>query len=1011
MANIDGRPPADVGATAVANSIADPAASTRGQPAAAVAPTGTARYALGEEIARGGMGVIYRATDTALSREVAVKVLHEKYGADSQVARRFADEARITAQLQHPAIPPVHDLGTLPDGRPFLAMKLIKGQTLEHQLEDRPDPSADRGRFVAVFEQVCQALGYAHSHGVIHRDLKPANVMVGAFGEVQVMDWGLAKVLGAQAALGGDPEATTSGTQVGTLRATDGTFTQAGSILGTPSCMPPEQAVGAIGKVDARSDVFGLGAILAVLLTGKPPFAAASAETIRVKAAQGDVADCLARLDGCGAEPELVALCKQCLSPRQDDRPADASVVARAVADLRAAADERARRAELDRVRAEADARAQRQRRRAQLTVAAGLLGLVVLVGGALLVVRGQAAARRADADASASVALGRAEQLAGQAAALDPATPAEAKAAMAVWEQAEAAVAQAESAVSAASPQVAGRVSEKAREVGEGLTRARRDAALLQGLATVGKTPVEQKGGLTDRVNQVGVFRSALAAAGLPAQPSGAEGIHAAGASIRAERPGVRKAITSALTLLLDSVPARGLHADFEFAAWLEVMDRYDDNAFRREVRGKLVQASIEYGLRYKNTISPLAPRRAEPPVGPADLIGLAQRAEKEDVPADAVILLSSMEGALPNSPDATARLGQVLAATRDRHPNDPDLLSALGQCMIDLWLATKDPRALAEALASYRAFIALRPDDAMGYYLLGGALGELGDHKGAAAACRASLALNPKMSFARNNLAVQLLRLGDLDGAIATLREARQIDPNFEVAHDNLATFLSVKGDLAGAIAEYKELIRLYPQKVSYPQKLTRVERMQQDLSRLPAILAGRDKPNSPAEGCTFAELCSQPFQKRYAQGARLYAEAFAGDPKLLDDWQKSHVYNATCCAVRAAQGDGVDAPAAPGPQSALRSQALGWLRGFLALRQRQATSDKPADRQEAAWALQHWLGDPDLAGVRDAEPLAKLPAAERAEWEKLWVDVKATLADAKKPARPTETGPGKK
>ena len=168
------------------------------------------RYTLGVEIDRGGMGVIHRATDTVLGREVAVKVLHEKYGPTSGAALRFADEARITSQLQHPSIPPVHDVGTLPDGRPFMAMKLIKGQTLEELLKVRPDPSAERGRFVAAFEQICHALAYAHSHDVIHRDLKPANVMVGAFGEVQVMDWGLAKVLGSHAAGGGDPQATTA---------------------------------------------------------------------------------------------------------------------------------------------------------------------------------------------------------------------------------------------------------------------------------------------------------------------------------------------------------------------------------------------------------------------------------------------------------------------------------------------------------------------------------------------------------------------------------------------------------------------------------------------------------------------------------------------------------------------------------------------------------------------------------------------------------------------------------
>jgi serine/threonine protein kinase len=256
------------------------------------------------------MGVVYRATDTALGRVVAVKVLQEKFGTGSGAARRFADEARITGQLQHPAVPPVHDLGTLPDGRPFLAMKLIKGQTLDALLAARPEPAAGRGRFVAAFEQVCQAVAYAHDHNVIHRDLKPANVMVGDYGEVQVMDWGLAKVLA-----GGSrdlPEAgageTASGLRIRSLRETDGSLTQAGSVLGTPAYMPPEQALGAVLKIDARSDVFGLGAVLAVILTGKPPFTSGSAETTRIQAAQGKVGECFARLDACGAEPELVAL-------------------------------------------------------------------------------------------------------------------------------------------------------------------------------------------------------------------------------------------------------------------------------------------------------------------------------------------------------------------------------------------------------------------------------------------------------------------------------------------------------------------------------------------------------------------------------------------------------------------------------------------------------------------------------------------------------------------------------
>src|SRR5262245_8896513 len=157
-----------------------------------VIPVSPSGYELIDEIGHGGMGVVYRARDAALDRDVAVKLLSEHFPPDSLPAQRFLSEARITGQLQHPGIPAVHQVGTVADGRPFLAMKLIKVNTLEAFLKQRTDPSADRGRLLAIFEAVCQAVGYAHAHRVIHRDLKPANVMVGAYGEVQVMDWGLA---------------------------------------------------------------------------------------------------------------------------------------------------------------------------------------------------------------------------------------------------------------------------------------------------------------------------------------------------------------------------------------------------------------------------------------------------------------------------------------------------------------------------------------------------------------------------------------------------------------------------------------------------------------------------------------------------------------------------------------------------------------------------------------------------------------------------------------------------
>src|SRR5262249_28495092 len=159
-------------------------------------PDSAGRNILYEEIGRGGIGRVLRGRDPELRRDLAVKVLRDEYRDDANVQRRFVEEAQVGGQLQHPGVVPVYELGRFPDRRPYFTMKLVRGRPLAELLKERPDVSHDQARFVAIFEAVCQAVAYAHSKGVIHRDLKPSNVMVGAFGEVQVMDWGLAKVLG-----------------------------------------------------------------------------------------------------------------------------------------------------------------------------------------------------------------------------------------------------------------------------------------------------------------------------------------------------------------------------------------------------------------------------------------------------------------------------------------------------------------------------------------------------------------------------------------------------------------------------------------------------------------------------------------------------------------------------------------------------------------------------------------------------------------------------------------------
>src|SRR5262249_41970526 len=146
-------------------------------------------------VARGGMGAVLRARDPDLGRDLALKVLLERHRDRPELVKRFLEEAQIGGQLQHPGIVPVHELGTLTDRRPFFAMKRAKGRALPAFRDGRKSPASELPRYIGIFEQICQTVAYAHARAVIHRDLKPSNVMVGSFGEVQVMDWGLAKVL------------------------------------------------------------------------------------------------------------------------------------------------------------------------------------------------------------------------------------------------------------------------------------------------------------------------------------------------------------------------------------------------------------------------------------------------------------------------------------------------------------------------------------------------------------------------------------------------------------------------------------------------------------------------------------------------------------------------------------------------------------------------------------------------------------------------------------------------
>lgn len=245
-------------------------------------------YRILRSLGSGGMATVYLAEDVKLSRPVALKVM-DVSAPSKEMASRMQAEARIIARLEHPGIVPIHDVGTLPDGRIFYAMKFVQGNSLT-KYSQKAGSIPERLR---IFLKICEAVAFAHAHGIIHRDLKPENIMVGAFGEVLVMDWGVAKILPTSE---GDLTTVTQlgSTGQGATTADDTHLdpsmkpllkplveTLSGTVLGTPSYMATEQALGQTARHSRLTDVYSLGALLYFLLTLRHPYEGASVQQIR----------------------------------------------------------------------------------------------------------------------------------------------------------------------------------------------------------------------------------------------------------------------------------------------------------------------------------------------------------------------------------------------------------------------------------------------------------------------------------------------------------------------------------------------------------------------------------------------------------------------------------------------------------------------------------------------------------------------------------------------------------
>jgi tetratricopeptide (TPR) repeat protein len=790
---------------------------------------------LGEELGRGGMAVVYRRRD-AFGRDVATKVIRPGLHGDPAAERRFLAEARVTAHLQHPGVVPVHEQGWLGDGRPYFTMKLVRGRTLAALLADRPGPGHDLPRFVAVFAQVCQAVAYAHSRGVIHRDLKPANVMVGAFGEVQLMDWGLARQVGG-------PEQAEGPAADEAVWPAGASASAPGGVAGTPAYMAPEQARGEAAAVGRRSDVFGLGAVLCEVLTGKPPYAGGGGLVLLDRAAAGDLADASARLDACGADGELVRLARDCLAAQPGARPADAGVVAAAVSAYQDGVQQRLREAERQRAAAEAraqesGARARAERRARRLTgwLAAAFV-LVLLAGGGAWRMREQrlAGVRGAARDVREALGPGRDRlerawdgQDLGELAAVK--LEGERIAAIAQTGGVPAEVRQESAAFQADAEAL--------------LTRARQNRALLDAWLDVALTQETRSSKEDGSARQ-----PALAQPGEDEQYAAAFR-RWAGASVdtadeaelllrlRREPGVVRQEVAAGLDAwMLARRRKRGKNE----GAWRRLY-RLADALDPSDRRGRLRAVLAGPPLDPVQVVALVGPRPPWPALGAmarGPLWRQVQAARRQTVPeTEAVLTVVLLAEASSAVGDAAAAEGLLRKAATTR-PGEVVLLQALGKV-----LERQGPARRGEAVECYRAVRALRPrlgvalgqalcradragegervfrdllrrqpDNPDMHFYLSYALGMQKKLAAAEAAARDALRLAPQYADAYVNLGIALEGQGRLDQAEAACASAVRLQPDSFLAHYNLGYVLRQRKELTRAEAALRKAIALRP------------------------------------------------------------------------------------------------------------------------------------------------------------------------------------------------------
>jgi eukaryotic-like serine/threonine-protein kinase len=818
------------------------------------------RYHIGREIAAGGMGVVLRGYDKDLGRDLAIKVLLERHQDNPDMVHRFIEEAQIAGQLQHPGIAPVYEMGKLPDCRPFFSMKLVDGDTLAARLGKRETASTDRSRFISIFEHICQTMAYAHSRGVIHRDLKPANIMVGAFGEVQVMDWGVAKVLvdsviqraprpevnenndegqsgehspsneGGERSDDENPnedqltkeqqEKLSSQRLVQTRRSliigAAASKTLTGSVMGTPAYMPPEQAHGEIDQLDRRADVFGLGAILCVILTGRPPYVGANGTTIFRLAKRANLDDCHARLDSCGADPELVELARTCLAPAPSDRPDDAGVLAKHVTDYLESVESKLRETEVERAAQEARAEEERKRHRVTLALATLILLMLAIGGGSWNWVQQQAAKRRNVAATKINDALGQTKLHLALADGVDLKDNGGLELQV---EELEEAVRQAELATQLTRDEKVGdELRTKAKVWLAGLKKKADDARARAFQASIDRAFATEldliRLSQADRVSDVDpkdeVFDIYDLFAVESAAPRYEKAFHTAGLDLSTmdsvesadliRRSPIRESIIAGIDNWIRSLPIPV--ADGEAASGQPDVAATNDATENNPVTGTGISRTKLLKVVALADISDWR-KQLRAALDTGDTERLKELASSADVQQQLPELIAWLGAALRDAREYDTSI-VVLRQAHQRHLGDFWLNFELGKTLIA-------KGQMLEGLGHTRAAVAKRPKSSGALLGLANALWTTGRYEQASAVYKVAVDLSPSDPLLHQILAYALGKQGLLEEAIAEYRQVIQLDDTLADAHNNLGSVLKQHGELDEAIAEYRQAIAL--------------------------------------------------------------------------------------------------------------------------------------------------------------------------------------------------------